>query len=169
MQKPAPVTKDSFPRGTKLPEGVACDYVRAIIQRDAKLLTDTYLPPQVYNESRVQKNVALVLKIITERMAREAKHPVSSPKLIKEILKVNSARSLSRNGMKIFGSELIGFRDIRFVDVQVLLHGGKKRISRTLVVQLADLSWRVDLRPSMSELQVWLNEEKPSIPYGPEK
>ncbi|WP_395143688.1 hypothetical protein [Armatimonas sp.] len=170
MQKPSTVTKDFFPRGTELPEGVACDCTRAITHRDAKLLAETCLPLQAYKESQVQKIVALFLKKTAERMEWEAKHSIPSPMGIKEILKVNSARSLSRNGMKVFGSALVSFKDIRFVDVQVLLHSGKKLVSRTLVVQLADLSWRVDLLPSLSELQVWLNEEKPSLPlYAPEK
>ena len=164
MQNSA-VTKDSFPRGTKLPEGVACDSVRAIIHCDTTLLVETCLPPQSYRESRVQKSVALYLKKTVERMKQEAKNSVPSPMGAKAILKVYSPQSLSRNGMELFGYGLVSFKDIRFVDVQVLTHSGKKPIGRTLVVQRADLSWCVDLLPCLSpELYIWLKEEKPSLP-----
>ena len=164
MQKsPETAPKDNLPRGDKLPEGVACDLARAFIQRDEKLLTATCLLPAAYNAGLTRKEYEAFLKSIREQMKKETTKSTPSPMAPKAILTVYAARPLSHNGPASYGYAVFSFKNIQFVDVEVLLHSGKKALNRTLVVQLANQAWRVHPLPSISPLlSMGLNQEKPS-------
>lgn len=160
-----------FPQGNKLPEGVACDLARAFIQYDAALLVRTCISPEIYGTGPVRKQYEGFLKEIQRQMPLEKAKKTPSPGGPKQILRVFAVRSLSRNGPASYGYAVMGFKDVRFVDVEVLLHSGKRAVNRTLIIQLGDNTWRVHPAPALSQmLSTGLNEEKPStVLYSPKK
>ncbi|MGC4047832.1 MAG: hypothetical protein QM758_28895 [Armatimonas sp.] len=152
-----------FPQGNKLAEGVACDLARAFIQYDAALLVKTCVSPNIYGTGPARKQYESFLKEIQRQMSLERAKKKPSPGGPKQIQRVFAVRSLSRNGPASYGYAVLGLKDVRFVDVEVLLHSGRHVLNRTLVLQLSDSTWRVHPLPTLSPmLSTGLNEEKPS-------
>jgi hypothetical protein len=158
------VTSDPFPRGRATPEGAACDLARAFISRDTKLFRSTVLRP--YGPPAYVE----FLDQVTRRMREEAARATPSPNGPKAIVKVFTARHLTREGPASYGYAAFGFQDVVFVDVLALLHGGDGTLNRTLVVKDKDGDWYVHPAPSVSPLlSAGLNDESPSreeLPSG---
>lgn len=155
------VEKDGFPSGHASPEGVACDLARAFIQRKVSLFKSTCITPIGNGESA--KEYGAFLKQMERSFATEAKKKTPSPGGPKAIVKVFAARSLSRNGPASYAYAVLGLKDVKFVDVSVLLHNGKSGMNRTLVLQDASGKWFVHPLPMSSPLlSAGLNDESPS-------
>jgi hypothetical protein len=151
------VAADGFPSGHDLPEGVA----RAFIKRDVSLFTNVCLRPFEGGEART--NYQEFLEGTIHDMKQEATQKEASPGGPKAISKVFAARHLSRNGPASFDYAMFNFHDVMFVDVEALLHNGKRALNRTLVVKKSDDRWFVHPAPNIHPLlSAGLNEESDS-------
>jgi hypothetical protein len=162
LEKPKlKVRADGLPYGHETPEGVACDLARAFIQRDATLFTNTCI--RLYGGGKGPAAYAEFLKSTTEGILAEAARTNAPPRGPKEIAKLFAARHLSRSGPTSYGYAGFGFQDIMFVDVEVILHGGKRALHRTLVIKDKDGKWYVHPAPDVSPLlSAGLNDESAS-------
>lgn len=153
--------KDGYPSGQTSPEGATCDLARAFIQRKVTLFKSTCIKPIGDGESA--KEYGAFLKQMANSFATEAKKKTPSPGGPKAIVQVFAARPLSKNGPASYAYAVLGLKDVKFVDVSVLLHNGKSAMNRTLVVQEASGKWFVHPLPTSSPLlSDGLNEESPS-------
>ena len=138
-------------------------FMNIVAGRDALILpADGKLPWRKPGEA-LEQVMGFGRVTIREQMKKETTKSTPSPMAPKAILTVYAARPLSHNGPASYGYAVFSFKNIQFVDVEVLLHNGKKALNRTLVVQLANQAWRVHPLPSISPLlSTGLNQEKPS-------
>ncbi len=155
----ASLADDGYPIGTATPEGAACDLARAFIRRDAALFEQTTLPPFGGGESRTQYESFLAdtkSAILEESKRTAGRGP-------REISKVFVARSLSNSGPASYAYAAFNFADVKFVDVAVILYGGRIATNRTLVVMDNAGRWRVHPAPDIHPLlSAGLNQESPS-------
>jgi hypothetical protein len=150
-----------FPTGVESPEGAACDFARAFINRDSKLFRATCLPPYLGGEAR--KAYEKFLADTTASMDTEAKKPEPSAEGPKTLAKVFTARHLSMNGPASYAYAVLNCQDVMFVDVGCFLHNGDRFLNRTLVVKTSKGDWRVHPMPQNDTLlSAGLNDEKPS-------
>lgn len=151
---------DGFPAGHDSPEGVACDLVRAFIQRDASLFTNTCV--RLYGGGKGPAAYAEFL-LATEQSIRAEAERTESPRGPKSIGKVYAARALTQGGPASYGYAAFGFQEVKFVDVGVHLHDGNRTLNRTMVIKDRDGKWYVHPHPVASPLlSQGLNEESPS-------
>ena len=118
------VEKDGFPGGRATPEGAACDLARAFTKRDVALFKSTCI--KLYGTGEAKKKYQAFLKQTMQRMTREAKQTSPSSGGPKTIARVFAARSLSEDGPASYGYAVFGFENVKFVDVGVFLHNGKR-------------------------------------------
>jgi hypothetical protein len=150
---------DDFPKGSSTPEGAACDFARAFIQRDSAKFEAVALPPFGGGESRTQYEA--FLKDTKSAISEESRRPADRGP--REIAKVFAARPLSRSGPASYAYAAFNFADVKFVDVVVELYGSGMSTNRTLVVKNSAGRWLVDPAPSIHPLlSAGLNEEKAS-------
>jgi hypothetical protein len=156
------VASDGFPAGHDTPEGAACDLVRAFINRDASLFTNTCI--KLYAGGNGPEDYAKFLQDTVEEIKKEAAKKAPSPGGPKSIGKVFAARHLSRNGPASYGYASFGFQDVMFVDVGAFLHNGERSLNRTMVIKAPDGKWYAHPLPAAGSglLAAGLNEEKPS-------
>jgi hypothetical protein len=150
---------DDFPKGNETPEGVACDFARAFIWRDAALFDTVVLPAFGGGEPRAQYEAFLgeTRNAIVEESRRPADRGPQA------IIKVFAPRALSRSGPASFGYAAFNFADVKFVDVVVALYGGGTNTNRTLVVKDSNGRWHVHPAPDIHPmLSIGLNQESPS-------
>jgi hypothetical protein len=161
-EKPAiKVTVDGFPSGHDTPEGIACDLARAFIKRDAKMLEDACIKP--FSGGKSREEYTAFLKETAEAIKNEADRKEPSPDGPKEIAKLFAGRPLSRDGPANYGKTIFEFQDVRFVDVGVVLHNGKKHLNRTLVIEDKAGKWHAHPLPDSSPLlSTGLNDEPES-------
>lgn len=151
------VAADGFPTGKSTPEGAACDLARAFIQSDPKRFDAACLRP--YGPREYEQ----FLTAVRQKLLRDSRLPKPSPMAPRRIETVYAARTLSRNGPNSYADAVMGLKAIRFVDVEVSLHGGRRAINRTFVVQTPDGRWFVHPAPQLSPLlSDGLNQEPPS-------
>jgi hypothetical protein len=150
---------DDFPKGSSTPEGAACDFARAFIQRDAALFEAVILQPFGGGESRSQYEA--FLRDTKSAILEESRRPADRGP--REIAKVFAARSLSRTGPASYAYAAFGFADVKFVDVVVEIYGGGTNTNRTFVVQDSAGRWYVDPAPGIHPMMsAGLNEETAS-------
>jgi len=159
MDKPViKVAADGFPTGHETPEGVACDLARAFIRRDTNLFEDTCIKP--FSSGQSCEEYTRFLQQTVESMRKQAERTEPSPGGPKAIGKVFASRHLSRGGAASYGYAVFDFQEVRFVDVGVVLHNGKRYLNRTLVIKDNTGKWYVHPLPSSSPLLAFgLNEE----------
>lgn len=156
----ATVAPDGFPTGQDTPEGVAADLARAFIQRDSALFEKICLP--LYGSQRERDGYGQFRTAMKKSIDDEAKRAVPSPGAPKTLAKVFAARQLSLSGAASYGFAVLGFDEVQFVDVGVVLVNGQRGLNRTLVVKKGGI-WFVHPLPSVTPLlSAGLNEEKPS-------
>ena len=150
---------DGYPVGTDTPEGAACDFARAFIRRDVALFEQVTLPPFGGGQSRAAYE--RFLADTKSAIRKESKRPADRGP--KEISQVFAARSLGKSGPASYGYATFDFRDVKFVDVIVVLYGGEMAINRTLVVMDKTGRWRVHPAPNIHPLlSDGLNQESAS-------
>jgi len=150
---------DSFPSGSATPEGAACDFARAFIQRDADLFEEVSLRPFGGGESRAEYES--FLKETKAAILAEAKRPADRGP--RKIVKVFASRSMSRSGPASYGYASFGFADVKFVDVVVDTYDSGASINRTLVIKDTTGQWHVHPVPGIHPmLSAGLNSESPS-------
>jgi hypothetical protein len=150
-EKPAiRVTADGFPSGHDTPEGAACDLARAFIKRDAKMFEDACIKP--FSGGKSREEYTAFLKETTAAIKNEADRKEPSPAGPKQIAKLFAGRALSRKGPANYGKTMFEFQDVRFVDVGVVLHNGKKHLNRTLVIKDKSGKWYAHPLPGSSPL-----------------
>jgi hypothetical protein len=150
---------DGFATGSVTPEGAACDFARAFIQRDASLFEQVSLMPFGGGESRAEYES--FLKETKAAILEEAKRPADRGP--RKIVKVFVARSMSRSGPASYGYASFGFADVKFVDVVVDTYDSGTTINRTLVVKDNTGHWGVHPAPGIHPmLSAGLNDESPS-------
>ena len=151
---------DKFPAGSATPEGAACDYVRAFIQRDAALFTAACTKPFGGGENR--KGYEELLSDIADSMKLGAAAKDTPPYQPKAIGKVFAARHLTKDGPASYGYAAFDFGDVMFVDVERILQDGERSPERELVIKQGD-RWSVDPAPQLSPLlSVGLEDEPAS-------
>ncbi len=150
VNPPIKTAADGFPTGTETPEGVACDFVRASIQRDPALYLAVCLKP--YGGEETKKTYGDFLGSVVAGMKPDAKKNGPSPDEVKSIEKCFVARPLGGGGPASYGYATFGFKDVRFVDVSANLQSGRTRVNRTLVIQEKSGQWAVHPRPDLSPL-----------------
>jgi hypothetical protein len=152
-------SSDGFPSGAATPEGAACDFARAFIQRDAGLFEAASLQPFGGGDSRAEYEA--FLKETKAAILAEAKRPADRGP--RKIVKVFASRSMSRSGPASYGYATFGFADVKFVDVVVDNYDSGTTINRTLVVKDSTNHWRVHPAPGIHPLlSAGLNSESPS-------
>jgi hypothetical protein len=144
------VANDPFPSGQNSPEGVASDFARAFIRRDAGLFRRITIPP--YGGDETRSKYVLFLQETSDTFANKARGAQASPQDPQKITKVFAARHLSKNGPRSYGNAAFGFTDVMFVDVEVLLNDGRSFVKRTLVIKDRDAKWYVHPLPTLSPL-----------------
>jgi hypothetical protein len=157
---------DGFPSGSSTPEGAACDFARAFIQRDTVLFESVILQPFGSGESRTEYEAFLkeTKSAISEEYRRSADR---GPR---QITKVFAARSMSRSGPASYAYATFNFADVKFVDVVVSMYGGGTATNRTLVVKESAGHWYVHPAPGIHPmLSVGLNDESPSTVEVPRR
>ena len=155
------VAADGFPNGHDTPEGVACDVMRALINRDEKLFLATAIKPFSLGAAGVE--YSKFLQDTVKNIRTEAVKKVPSSGGPKQIEKLFAARHLGRNGPASYGYAAFGFQDVMFVDVGILLYDGERGMNRTLVIKDKDGKWYADPDPEASPLLAdGLDLEKPS-------
>ncbi|HWZ95223.1 MAG TPA: hypothetical protein VNW30_08520 [Opitutaceae bacterium] len=163
----ANVAPDGFPTGQDTPEGVATDLARVFISHDAALFDKICVPP--YGGKDVRDSYGIYCYALKKSLGDEAKRKVPSPDAPKSVGKVFAARRLTANGPVSYGSTVLGFEDVQFVDVGVYLVSGDRSLNRTLVVKING-KWFVHPEPSISPLLCkGLNEEDDSVTDWTEK
>jgi hypothetical protein len=153
------LASDGYPTGFSTPEGAACEYARAFIQRDSKLFDEAVLPPFGGGQSRAayEEFLAGAKASIAEQARRPADRGPQA------ISKVFAARSMRRAGPASYAYATFNFADVKFVDVVVALHGGGIATNRTLVIKDTAGQWRVHPAPDIHPLlSAGLNDEVPS-------
>jgi hypothetical protein len=160
--KPVLVVKpDGFPSGHGSPEGVASDFARAFIKRDAGLYSDCIVKP--FGGTENQRRVKAFLAAMEKNLNQEHQKKVPSPNGPKTILDVFGARHLTKSGPVSYAQRVYGFKDVMFVDIQAQLRNGKRATNRTFVIQAADGKWYVHPVPTaIPLLSDGLNNETPS-------
>jgi len=153
------VAADGFPAGHGTPEGVAADLARAFIRHDVQLFNATCIKPFTSGAPRREYSAFLKATGDTIREAAQRRQTVGP----KELVQIFAARSLSQSGPASYGRAMFGFQDVKFVDVQTLLHNGSKYRNRTLVIRDKDGKWYAHPLPGSSPLlSAGLNEESES-------
>jgi len=153
------VAADGFPAGHETPEGAAADLARAFIRHDVQLFNATCIKPFAGGVSRREYSAFLKATGDSIREAAQRQDAVGP----KELVKLFAARSLSQSGPASYGYAVFGFRDVKFVDVLVLLKNGSKYRNRTLVLRDKTGKWYAHPLPGSSPLlSAGLNEESES-------
>ena len=156
------VEADGLPSGHDSPEGVACDVVRSLINRNARLFSNSCV--RLYAGGTGPTAYAQFLRETAQNIRREAAKKAPSPGGPKSIGKVFAARHLSKSGPVAYGYAAFGFQDIMFVDVSVFLYSGERSMMRTLLIKDKDGKWYVHPAPSSTPLlSEGLDEEKASV------
>jgi hypothetical protein len=164
LAAPSALAGDGFPIGFSTPEGAACEFARAFINRDSKLFDEAVLMPFGRGESRA--NYEAFLAGTRASIVEEARRPADRGP--EAIAKVYAARSLSRSGPASYAYATFNFADLKFVDVVVTLHGGGVTTNRTLVVKDSVGLWHVHPAPHIhTMLSTGLNDEPPSTKEVP--
>ena len=154
------VAADGFPSGHDTPEGVACDLARAFINHDAPLFTNTCV--RLYAGGKGPPDYAEFIKNVAESIKAEATRKNEPPRGPKSVGKVFTARPL-KHGPASYGYAAFSFQEVMFVDLDVLLHDGKRVLNRTMVIKDKDGKWYVHPAPDVSPLlSDGLNEESAS-------
>jgi len=156
------VASDGFPTGHDTPEGAACDFARAFINRDAGLYSDVCLKP--YGAGKSRDDYEAFLKSSIESIKQEAAKTEPSPGGPKAIGKVFAARHLTSFGPASYGYASFEFQDVKFVDVGVFLHNGDHVLNRTFMIKDKDGKWYVHPDPNVSPLlSQGLSKESSSV------
>jgi len=156
------VVPDGLPSGHGTPEGAASDVVRALINRDEKLFSNTCV--RLYAGGNGPAAYAQFLRETVRNIRQEAAKKKPSPRGPKTIGKVFAARHLSKNGPASYGYAAFGFQEVMFVDVGILLFNGERSMMRILVIKDRDGKWYVHPDPSASPLLSYgLDDEKASV------
>jgi hypothetical protein len=152
---------DGFPSGSDTAEGAACDFARAFIQHDSRLLLLTCLPP--YGDPTTAKSYRGQLDQIIAQMKEDASALHPSPHGPKAIGKCFAARHLQMDGPASYAYAVLGYQDVMFVDVGAFSFDGTRHLIRTLVIETKPGKWLVDPFPDLSPLlSAGLNKESPS-------
>ncbi len=152
------VASDGFPTGQDTPEGAASDLARAFMMADTAQFRSVCIRPYGAGPADYLE----YLDGVTRHLRQEKGHP--SPDDPKTIVRVFSARHLSRNGPASYGYAVFDFQDVMFVDVEVLLHNATSHVRRTMVIRDRDGKWYVHPVPDVSPLlSSGLYDETPSI------
>jgi hypothetical protein len=154
------VAADGFPAGPTTPEGAATDLTRAFMQRDAAMFRKVCIRP--YGEGQGRAEYTSYLDGVSDHLRRATEKP--SPDDPKKIVSVFAARHLSKNGPASYGYAAFDFRDVMFVDVEVMLQNGNRHLQRTMVIKDRDDKWYVHPMPDVSPLLSYgLYEESASL------
>jgi hypothetical protein len=127
------VAADGFPTGQATPEGAATDLARAFMKRDPAGFRDVCIRP--YGGGPARADYVGYLDGVLEHLKNETRESPDDPK---KIARVFAARHLSKNGPASYGYASFGFRDVMFVDVEVILRNGRSLLRRTMVIQDRD-------------------------------
>ena len=103
------------------------------------MFRQTCIPP--FGAGKARAEYADFLEGTSKALIQEAKERVPSPNNPQKITKVFAARHLTKNGPGSYGYAAFGFRNVRFVDLEVLLNDGSSFVKRTLVIQDRDGKW----------------------------
>jgi hypothetical protein len=136
---------DKLPGGHSTPEGVAADLSRAYITCSDKLLLTTSVAP--FGGALDQKKYKSYIDQQIKLIAKAANKPGQN--LPQIIAKVFAARRFpgSQDIVKKYAS--FGFKDIKFVDIGLILRNGHRSLERTLVIEKSDGKWYADPAPQL--------------------
>jgi hypothetical protein len=142
------VAADGFPTGQTTPEGAASDLARAFITRDAMAFRKACIRPHGSGQARAEYTDYL------DGVSAYLQQATGTPSLDdpKKIVTVFAARHLSRKGPASYGYANFDFRDVMFVDVEVLQQNGNKHLRRTMVIEDRDGKWYAHPVPDVSPL-----------------
>jgi hypothetical protein len=144
------VAADGFPAGQTTPEGAASELARAFIARDAVAFRTVCIRP--YGGGPTRSEYTGYLDGVSAHLQQAGNPSQDDPK---KIVTVFAARHLSKNGPASYGYAAFDFRDVMFVDVEVMLQNGNKLLRRTLVIEDRDGNWYAhpvpDVSPSLSD------------------
>ena len=139
----------------------AADLERACINHDSNLFANVCIGLYVKHTG-----LALYDKFTREtiaRLDRESSLKTTGPKNAKAIAMVFASLHFSGDGPASYGYAAFDFRDVLFVDVQVILNNGERSTHRTLVIKTLDDKWHARPAPKISPLLCFrLDEQKPS-------
>lgn len=133
------VAKDGFPTGQTTPEGAATDLARSFMTHNATLFRTVCIPP--FGSRQSSAGYAAYLDGVAAHFGQVKALSTASPDDPRKILKVFAARHLGKEGPASYGYATYDFRDVMFVDLEVLLHSGRKLLRRTMVIQNSDGKW----------------------------
>jgi hypothetical protein len=154
------VAGDGFPTGQDTPEGTASDLARAFMMRDAAQFRSVCIRP--YGAGQARAEYVEYLEGVTNHLQQEKGSP--APDNPKKIVKVFTARHLSKNGPASYGYAAFDFQDVMFVDVEVVLHSGTRHLRRTMVIKDTDGKWYAHPAPDVSPLLSYgIYEESASV------
>src|SRR5882724_3198911 len=151
---------DGFPTGQDTPEGAADDLTRAFMRQDATQLRQICVRP--FGAGSARAEYVEYLDGVSAHFGKDT--PNETPENPRRIARVFAARHLSKNGPASYGFASFNFRDVMFVDVEVVLNNGKKLVRRTIVIKDQDEIWYAHPVPDISPLlSDGLYDESPSI------
>jgi hypothetical protein len=155
------VQADGFPAGHDTPEGAACDLARSFIKRDVKLFEATC--DKRFTKGEGGEKYKAFLKKTAESITEESQRQQPSPDGPKTIAKVFASRHLSDpHGHQLAFVEY-DFHEIKFVDVGLIQHNGKRYLNRTFVLKDDKGKWFVHPLPSSCPtISAGLNKESDS-------
>jgi hypothetical protein len=142
------VAADGFPAGQTTPEGAASDLARAFAARDAAALRKVCIRP--YGGGQARTEYTGYLAGVFAHFQQATGTPSSDDP--KKIVTVFAARHLTKNGPASYGYASFDFRDVMFVDVEVMLQNGNKHLRRTMVIEDRDGKWYAHPVPNVSPL-----------------
>ncbi|MCL2310671.1 MAG: hypothetical protein FWC42_10495 [Proteobacteria bacterium] len=149
---------DGYPSGTTTPEGAACDYTRAFMQRDLALFEQAVLPP--FGDGEIRAQYEQYLADIKSAFLEASKRPIDPG--TREIKKVFVARSFSKSSPAADALAAFNFADVKFVDVGAA-YDGRAVKNRIIVVKDKTGRWRVHPAPEIHPaLNYGINQEPPS-------
>jgi hypothetical protein len=158
-QRKTIVAADGFPTGQSTPEGAAADLARAFISKDVGSFRALCIRP--YGDGPAKTEYLDYLNGVSTHLGH---HEKPSPDNPKKISKVFAARHLSHGGPASTGYALFNFRDVMFVDLEVILNSNQKFVRRTMVVLDSDGKWYVHPVPDVSpQLSYGLYDESKSV------
>lgn len=153
------VASDGFPTGQSTPEGAAGDLARAFITRDGQRFRSVCVRPWGAGQARAE--YLTYLDGVAQHLQPKESPSPDDPARIAQVF---AARHLTKSGPASWAYAAFDFRDVMFVDVDVILNNGSSHLRRTMVIRDHDGKWYTQPVPDVDPiLSYGIYDEKPSV------
>jgi len=147
-----------LPTGQKTPEGVACDAVRAYINRDSKAWLATLVRP-IYGDEGNKQYADFKKQMADGADKAKEDKPFKPPRIVK----CHKARQFSMNGPGSAAYAMDLFTGNMFVDVIIETAPGQTQRLRYHILKDKNEKWYFEPRPDLCPLfSMGLNKESDS-------